>query len=289
VATDVIGDYRLKESMGIGQFSQVWEVVEVVSGRHFAMKMLLPEHVDKSQQRAELVHEAEVGLKLTHPNVIKIVKVGKHAKNPYFVMEFFPGGSLKSRLQHFEEHRVFLKEQALFIFKQAAKALAYMNTSGWVHRDVKPENFLVNSVGELRLIDFALAVRIPRGLSRLFHRKGQRQGTRSYMSPEQIECKPLDARADVYSFGCTAYEMITGRPPFRGSSSEDLLTKHLHDKPVPPHSLNKDVTEEFGNLVLRMLEKKREDRPHNFHEILIEMQKFRVYRSLPPRKGDKRF
>jgi serine/threonine-protein kinase len=288
VATDVIGDYRLKESMGVGQFSQVWEVVETVSGRHFAMKMLLPEHVNKSQQRGELLHEAAVGLKLAHPNVIKIVKVDKNSRNPYFVMEFFPGGSLKSRIQHYQEHFPFLKEQSLFIFHQAAKALAYMNTSGWVHRDVKPENFLVNSVGELRLIDFAIAQRIPKGLARLFHRKGQRQGTRSYMSPEQIECKPLDARADIYSFGATAYEVITGRPPFRGLSAEDLLTKHLHDKPVPPQSFNKDITEEFGNLVLRMLAKKRDDRPRNFHEVLMEMQKLRVWRSLPPRKGDKR-
>src|SRR5262249_43980571 len=158
----------------------------------------------------------------------------------------------------------------------------------WVHRDVKPENFLINSVGELRLIDFAIAYPIPKGLSRLFHRKGQRQGTRSYMSPEQIECKPLDGRADVYSFGATAYEVVTGRPPFPGLSPEDVLSKHLQDKPLPPHSLNKDVTEEFGNLVLRMLAKNRDDRPRNFHEVLMEMQKLRVWRSLPPRKGDKR-
>src|SRR5439155_8387796 len=107
------------------------------------------------------------------PNVIKIVEVNKSPKNPYFVMDFFPGGSLKNRLQHYEEELPFIKEQAQFIFKQGAVALAYMNANGWVHRDVKPENFLINSAGELRLIDFALAQRIATGLlSRVFHRKG---------------------------------------------------------------------------------------------------------------------
>src|SRR5207249_3684182 len=104
----------------------------------------------------------------------------------YFVMEFFPAGSVKTRLMR--KQLDFLKERSHSILKQAATGLAYMNASGWVHRDVKPDNLLVNSAGELRLIDFALAQPIEKQnfFSRWFRRKGKVQGTRSYMSPEQI-------------------------------------------------------------------------------------------------------
>jgi serine/threonine protein kinase len=283
VADEVIGGYRLHKLMGSGLTSQVYEAVEIASGRHFAIKMLLPEAIDKPGARDELLHEAEVGLKLEHKFVIKIVKVEKSSKNPYFVMEFFPAGSLKLRIMHKEE--AFLKEHGQFIIKQGATSLAYMNNSGWVHRDVKPENFLVDSAGALRLIDFALAQRISKGGWSLFRKKGPVQGTRTYMSPEQIECKPLDGRADLYSFGATCYEIVTLRPPFRANSTEELFNKHLYEKPVPPQTLNKDVTDQFGDLILKMLAKNRDDRPHNFNQVLIEMQKMRVFRSVIPGKS----
>src|SRR5436305_11651029 len=117
-------------------------------------------------------------------------------------MEFFPAGSLKVRmnLKQFD----FIKERAHSICKQAAVGMAYMNASGWVHRDIKPDNLLVNSAGDLRIIDFAIAQRVqgpPGFLAKLFRRKGPVQGTRSYMSPEQIRGEWLDGRADIYSFG----------------------------------------------------------------------------------------
>ena len=285
MAEEIIGGYRLLNLMMTGQTSQVWEVVEVSSHRHFAMKLLLPENTTSSVHRHFLFHEAEVGKKLTHPNIIKIVTVNKDPKNPYMVMEFFPGGSLKMRLMR--KQLDFLKEHAQNIFKQAATALAFMNAKGYVHRDVKPDNLLVNSAGELRLIDFALAQRIqkPGLFSKLFRRRGKTQGTRSYMSPEQIRAEPLDGRADVYSFGCTAYELVTGRPPFRGATAEDLLRKHLVEKPVTPKVHNPDLTDDFANLVLRMLAKKRQDRPKDFHEVLMALRGMRVYKSVEPKES----
>src|SRR5262249_36470620 len=158
VTQEVIGGYRLQNLMMTGQSSQVWEVVEASSGRHFAMKLLLPEKAREREHRRLLLHEAEVGKKLAHPNIIRIIEVVRTASSPYFVMEFFPAGSLKLRLMRRQFD--FIKEHAQNIFKQAATALAYMNASGWVHRDVKPDNMLVNSAGDLRIIDFALAQRI---------------------------------------------------------------------------------------------------------------------------------
>jgi serine/threonine-protein kinase len=174
----------------------------------------------------------------------------------------------------------YIREKGHDILKQAATALAFMNAKGWVHRDVKPDNFLVTSGGDVRLIDFALAQRIQKAgfFSRLFGRKGSRMGTRSYMSPEQIRGLPLDGRADIYSFGATCYELVTSRPPFRAASSQELLHKHIIEKPVTPRQYNPDVTEEFADLILRMLSKKKEDRPRDFHDVLMSLRGVRLFK-----------
>jgi serine/threonine protein kinase len=99
------------------------------------------------------------------------------------------------------------------------------------------------------------------------------------MSPEQIRGKPLDGRADVYSFGASVYEMITGRPPFRGNTPMELLRKHLVEKPDSPQVHNPDVTDECAELVLRMLAKNKQDRPKDFHEILIKLQSIKIFKS----------
>jgi eukaryotic-like serine/threonine-protein kinase len=279
---DVIGGYKILKPMATGHTSQVYEVVEMASGRHFALKMLLPEKAREAEHRRLLFHEADVGLKLAHPNVIKIIKVVKDPKNPYFVMEFFPAGNLEFRIQN--KKRDFIKEKAQSILKQTATGLAYMNASGWVHRDVKPANIMVNSAGEVRIIDFALAQRASKG--GLFKRRGQAAGTRSYMSPEQIRGQGLDGRADVYSFGASVYEMLTGRPPFRGNTPMELLRKHLVEKPDSPQVHNPDITDECAEFVLRMLAKNKKDRPKDFHEILMKLQNIKIFKSEVAQKAE---
>jgi serine/threonine-protein kinase len=116
-------------------------------------------------------------------------------------------------------------------------------------------------------------------LKRLFRRKAKAQGTRSYMSPEQIRGLPLDARADVYSFGASAYEIVTGRPPFRAASSQELLVKHITEKPATPQTYNPEITDEFAGLVLHMLEKKKEGRPHDFHEVMMKLRTMKVFKT----------
>lgn len=287
MSDEVVNGYRLLKCLMTGQSSQVWEVVEASSHRHFAMKILLPEKAKDAAVRRLLFHEANVGKELTHQNVIRIANVsGPKEAVPYFVMEYFPAGSVKQRLMRREFD--FVKERAHSILKQAAVGLAYMNASGWVHRDVKPDNLLVNSAGELRIIDFALAQRIETGslFNRLARtiRKPIVQGTRSYMSPEQIRGTPLDGRADVYSYGATAYEIVTNRQPFRASTSQELLQKHLTEKPASPQVYNPELTDEISNLILRLLAKKREERPENFHEVLRSLNALRVYKSDPVAK-----
>jgi serine/threonine protein kinase len=283
VSTEQIGNYRLIKQMATGQMSQVYEVVETSSGRHFAMKLLLPERIGSPEARAFLIHEAEVGLKMAHPNIIRIYSIIRNPANPHFVMEFFPAGSLKVRLMRKETE--FIREMGQEILKKAATALAFLNAKGWVHRDIKPDNLLVSSSGEVKLIDFAIAQEIPTGyFQKLFWRKGKAQGTRSYMSPEQIRGLPLDGRSDIYSFGAMAYEMVCGRPPFIGSTSQELLAKHFIEKPVLPHTINTSVTREFSEFIVRLLAKKKSDRPRDFHEVLMGMRSLRLFK--PPEKKE---
>ncbi len=277
-----IGGYKLRSLLQTGAVSQVYEVVEPTSHRHFGMKVLLPEHADKSDVRKVLFHEAEVGIKMRHENVINILKISRDPQTPHFIMEYFPSGSLRTRLLSRDpKDKEFVKVNSRKIFKQMATGLAYMNASGYVHCDVKADNVLVNALGQTKIIDFAITKKIKKGFfEKLFHKKGKPQGTPSFMSPEQIRDEMLDGRADIYSFAATWYELTTGRPPFRATSQADLLRKHLAEKPSSLIAYNNDVTEEFSKFILTMLEKKKENRPENFHKILIDMKKIRIFKSI---------
>jgi len=277
MAGEILGNYRLLRHIQTGQDTQVYEVVETSSHRHFAMKLLMRDKAKDPEKRKQFNHEAEVGKKLAHPNIIRIVFATSKGEEPYFVMEFFPSGSLKVRMRAKEP---MITEKCQDILKQAAVGLAFMNEKGWVHRDVKPDNILVNSSGDAKLIDFAIAQEMPKGFfQKLFWKKGKAQGTRSYMSPEQIRGLPLDARADIYSFGCTCYEVVTLRTPFTAPTAQELLQKHILEKPTAPTSHNAEVTKEFSDLVLRMMSKKKEDRPKNFHEVLFALKALKVYKN----------
>ena len=273
---ELIGGYKLRTMLQTGQTSQVFEVVDMRSNLHYAMKLLLPEAASAAEHRKALFNEAEVGVKMSHANVIRIVKVNKAPENPHFIMEFFPSGSLRLRLQG--KDTKFVREHARKIFKGAATGLAYMNASGYVHRDVKPDNILVNSIGDTKIIDFAITKKVPTGMAKWFYRKGRPQGTPSFMSPEQIRDEPPDGRADIYSYACTLYELTTGRKPFFGTSQGNLLNRQLIEKPSAPTMYNKELTDEFGAFVIKMMAKKREDRFASFHEVLIALKKIRIYK-----------
>lgn len=151
-----------------------------------------------------------------------------------------------------------------------------------MHCDVKPDNFLLNEDSDIRLIDFSIAQRISKNpLARLFGGKPLIQGTRSYMSPEQIRGRPLDARSDVYSFGCVLYELVTNKLPYTGVNPDELLNKHLRAGIPSVLVHNNQATNELNELIRRMMAKEPADRPASFSDMLKEFRALRPFKAAP--------
>lgn len=272
----LVGGYKRVNILQRGQNSQVWEVVEPGTHRRFAMKLLLDEHAGDAEQLRALKKEADIAKRFLHPRIIRTYNYSKDRGIPYILMEFFPSQNLKLRLfgGQFEE---FIRPRLRNLIEQIAQGLSYVHSQKWVHRDVKPDNVLVSGNGDIKIIDFALAIRPAAGLARLFARRSKiTAGTRSYMSPEQILGKQLDQRADIYSFGVMLYEIVGGKLPFVGRSGAELLRKHLQ---FPPPALDASLglTDEFRSLVFSALEKKPEKRPQTMDDFLARFRSIRIY------------
>ncbi len=279
-SADRIGEYRIVRLIHAGVTSVVVEVLQESTQRRFAIKQLLESRADDPRERKAFAFEAKLGMELRHPHVIRVHEFVKDCDQPYFVMDYFPSFNLKlpiARPSVYPMPKAHLHK----ILRQAASGLAYMNDKGWVHRDVKPENILANMSGEVRIIDYTIAMRTRSGLSKLFGGKVPRQGTSTYMSPEQIRCENPEPTADVYSFGVTCYELSCGRPPFRANSQQELLNKHLRERPIPLTTHNPAVTPEFNNLVMKMIQKRPEDRFATLHEFLARFRSVRIFQEDP--------
>ncbi len=273
---DFLGSCRMVRLIRTGGTCQVWEAVR--DQQRVAVKFLQPEVRTDKEEIGYLKHELEVGQTLHHPNVIEIYEFNVDRSVAFLVMEFHPGKNIKMLIRQGIEAYGYLTPT---IITDAAQGLKYLHEQGWVHRDIKPDNFLVAEDGHAKLIDFALAQRIKTGLSRLFGGRTKVQGTRSYMAPEQIRGKVLDARTDIYSFGCLLYELLTGKLPFTGISPEDLLRKHLTAAVPSAMSGNKNVTSEFNDLVAQMMAKEPDQRPQSMDEFLRHFHSIRAFRALP--------
>ncbi|MBX3441024.1 MAG: protein kinase [Planctomyces sp.] len=275
--SNIIDDYELLNCLATGNVSQIWEAKQVSSGQTFAMKLLLPETLKESEHRAALKHEAAVGKSLDHPNIIKLFDVRINKKHGYFIMEYFRAPNLKSMLRSdLTGARVRLKRMVECI----SQAVAHMHEKGWVHRDIKPDNILINKGSEVRIIDFSLAAHPKSLIGRMLSSKRRTaiQGTRTYLAPELIERKPLAISADIYSLGVTMYEVLTGRPPFVSGNANELLMMHVRDTPEKPSGYNDNVTSECDALVMSMLAKKPEKRPQSMHEVFAAIRNMRLFK-----------
>lgn len=273
-----IGPYRLLHIVKTGQTSQVWAAINDNTKFRCALKIILEEFRKDREHVAYMKNEFLVGKALDHERVIHIFEQGVSQKIPYLVMEFFPYPNMKDIIQRVLDQVGFMLPT---IIERAAEGLAYFNEQGWVHRDVKPDNFLVNLEGEVKLIDFALAKKPAGGLAKLFGRKSKIQGTRSYMSPEQIRGLPLDVRSDVYSFGCTIFHLVAGQLPFTGVSSNELLNKHLTAPAPTVQAYNRNITPEFSQLLQSMMSKRPESRPKDMNDFLRHFRAIELFKTPP--------
>ena len=276
---DFLGPYRLARLIRAGNSCEVWEAVEEPSMKRFALKVLRQKVRDNKAEIASLKYEYTVGKDMSSPRIIKLLEYRVESGTPFLVMELFSELNMKQALRRGPDSLAFMLDT---IVEQAAESLYHMHEKGWIHRDVKPDNFLVSRTGETKLIDFTIAERKKSGLGKLFHRaKSTVQGTRSYMSPEQIQGKNCDERSDIYSFGCVLFEAVTGKPPYTGQTPNDLLTKHINASIPSPVAYNDNVSPEFAGLVRRMMAKKVDQRPKSMWEFLKEYRTIEVFKKKP--------
>ncbi|MDR2116667.1 MAG: serine/threonine protein kinase [Planctomycetaceae bacterium] len=273
------GPYRLLNVVNTGQSSRLWQAYDDQNRKFVGIKTLLDQYTKQKDQIQILKWEYDVASKFSHPKLIHVFEFGWYQKTPYLAMEWFSAPNLKMWINRgYTQYCTYLPK----LMPQMVEALFYLHQQGWVHRDVKPDNFLFNNEsGEMKLIDFALARRIAKGLAKLFAMKSKTQGTASYMSPEQIRGLPPSQQADIYSLGCTFYELLTTRLPFAGESMSDLLNKHLAMLPPPVSQRNKNITPEFVAILKMMLAKKPEDRPKSTDELLKMIHGVRIFRRSP--------
>ncbi len=274
-----LGPYRLLNVVHTGHGSQIWQAYDDVKQCIVGVKTLrLADDMDR-QHVQFLRQEYLVGRTIHHPLIIEIYGFDWDRGQPYIAMEWFSAPNMKQRLlQGVDKFAPLIPK----VIDQAAESLSYFHRMGWVHRDIKPDNFLVADDGRVKLIDFALAKRRRGGLAKWFSPRTRiQQGTKSYMSPEQIRGLPLDERSDLYSFACTLHELVSGKPPFTGTNANDLLTKHLKSPPPSLEALNPNILPAFAQLVRRSMAKDPKARPKSMDDFLTEFRIIRVFRTTP--------
>jgi serine/threonine protein kinase len=268
-----LGRLKLVQQIGVGRHCQVWEVIDEPSRQRLAVKVVVPEAAGDAGQRRLLQHELKVAASARHPTIIRIDRFSTAGGLPHLVMELFPHPNLKLQIAG---GVAALAPRALRIVTELSQALDHLHSRGWVHRDVKPDNVLVAPDGQVKLIDLAIAARLPGYYGRLIGSRGPVQGSPSYMAPEQIRGQSVDPRADIYALGCVIFELLAGRPPFASANANDLLNKHVSATPPTIESLNRNATTGASRLIRQLLAKKPSARPASMQEVLEQLRTIRL-------------
>jgi hypothetical protein len=263
---NLLGDrYRIVDRLGQGGMGVVYRAFDAKLDREVAVKVVAPEDVGDAGLRARLIREARTAAKVVHPGIVHVYDVGETSDGGVFViLELVDGASLRQSLG---EAALSLTDR-LRILAECARALEAAHSAGVVHRDIKPDNVMVRTNGRAVLLDFGLAkprqLATPSGVHQATEpaltRHGAIAGTPAYLAPEQARGEDLDGRADQFALGVTAYEVLTGRIPWRGVDATALIASMLVDEPAPPSTIVTDLPRELDAIVLRALSKKREQR-----------------------------
>jgi serine/threonine protein kinase len=283
-----LGGYEVLKVLGRGGMGAVLLGRQISLDRKVALKVMHPKIAQNPSFVARFTREAYAAAQLTHHNVIQIYDIGEDKGQHFFSMEFVQGHSLMDVVKH---EGKLAPDVAVGYILQAARGLKYGHNQGMVHRDIKPDNLMLNTEGIVKVADLGL-VKLPGGDlpeqagalpsaegdqpgDSNLTRAGAVMGTPAYMSPEQsTDSAAVDARADVYSLGCTLYVLITGKPPFEGKTALEIISKHQTEPIVPPEVVVKRVPPALSAILLKMLAKKPEDRHQSMDEVISALEGF---------------
>ncbi|MDQ3953074.1 MAG: Stk1 family PASTA domain-containing Ser/Thr kinase [Actinomycetota bacterium] len=266
------GRYAVVEPVGSGGMAEVYRARDELLGREVAVKVL-NERLSRDKSFVErFKREAQSAANLNHPNVVSLYDYGADDGAYYIVMEYIEGKSLGEIVA---ESGALMPERAAEIASDVAAALERAHSSGLVHRDIKPTNIMVTSAGQTKVTDFGIARALGGSTEQTqMTQTGMVIGTAAYLSPEQAQGNPVDARSDVYSLGCVVYEMLTGGAPFTGDAPLAIAYKHVREDAAPPSTVNPDVPPELDAVTLKALAKNPDNRYSSAHEMREDLQRF---------------
>ena len=267
------GRYQIIEELGKGGMGKVYKAQDTDLKEKVAIKLLKPEIAADKKTIERFRNELKFARKIRHKNVCQMYDLNKEEGAHYITMEYVAGEDLKSMIRMMEQ---LSSGKTIFIAKQVCEGLAEAHRLGVVHRDLKPQNIMIDKDGNTRIMDFGIARSLKtKGITAT----GVMIGTPEYMSPEHVEGKEVDQRSDIYSLGVILYEMVTGRVPFEGDTPFTIGVKHKSEEPKDPKELNTQLPEDLNLVILRCLEKDREKRYQSAGEVRAELT--RIEKGIP--------
>ncbi len=277
-----IGNYRIEVKIGDGGMGIVYKAADPRLKRFVALKVLKDQLAVNKSYLDRLGREAQLLASISHPAIVQVhaFEDGQDAPKdqrplPFLVMEYFEGESLEVRLER--EKKLDLNE-AISLIQQACEGLEAAHANGVIHRDIKPSNLLVNSEGQLKIVDFGLAKEVDS--KGTLTQEGVILGTPQYISPEQGTGEGSDYRSDLYSLGATFHHMITGKPLFKGDSHAAVIYAHVHHAPQPPHQIDSGLPPAVSSVIGRMVAKSPKDRYQSHQELVADLEALREGRAL---------
>ena len=265
---ETISHYRITEKLGEGGMGVVYKAEDLQLGRTVALKFLAPHAAEDPESKTRFLREARTSASLDHPNICGVYEIGETDGQPFFSMAFIEGQTVRDKIRE----RPLPLEEALDIAIQTGEGLAVAHKKGIIHRDVKSANLMVTP-DQVKVMDFGLAKAV--GGSNVT-KTGTTLGTVAYMSPEQAQRKPLDARSDIWSLGVVVYEMVTGRLPFEGEDEQPVMLSIITEEHEPVTALRVGVPPELDRILAKAMAKNPRERYQHIEDMLVDLRALRA-------------